>query len=54
MEVILYQFLWQGGKNDKKKFNLVSWKQVIQSQDRGGLGIISPKFLNLAFRGKIV
>jgi len=54
MEVILHQFLWQGGKNDKKKFNLVSWKQVIQSQDRGGLGIRSPKFLNLAFGGKIV
>lgn len=26
MEVILCQFLWQGGKNDKKKFNLVNWK----------------------------
>lgn len=53
MEVILRQFLWQGGKNDKKKFNLANWKQVIQSQDRGGLGIRSPKFLNLAFGGKI-
>lgn len=42
------------GKNDKKKFNLVSWKQIIQTQDRGGLEIRSPKFLNLAFGGKIV
>eukprot|EP00253_Pinus_taeda_P003821 PITA_03821 len=54
MEVVLHHFLWQGGKNDKKKFNLVSWKQVIQAQDRGGLGIRSPTFLNLAFGGKIV
>lgn len=42
------------GENDKKKFNLINWKQVIQSQDRGGLGIRSPKFINLAFGGKIV
>jgi len=54
MEVVLRQFLWQGGKNDKKKFNLVNWKQVIESQDQVGLGIKSPKFLNLAFEGKIV
>lgn len=53
MEIVLHQFLWQGG-NDKKKFNLINWKQVIQPQDRGGLGIRSPKFLNLAFGGKIV
>jgi len=33
---------------------LVSWKQVIQCQERGGLGIRSPKLRNLAFRGKIV
>lgn len=53
MEVILRQFLWQGGKNDKKKFNLVNWKHVIQPQDKGGLDIRSPIFLNLAFGGKI-
>jgi len=41
-------------QNDKNKFNLINWKQVIQPQDRGGLGIRSPKFLNLAFGGKIV
>lgn len=46
MEVILCQLLWQGGKNEKKKFNLVSWKQVIQSQERGGPGIRSPNLLN--------
>jgi len=54
MEVILHHFLWKWGKNEKKKFNLVSWKNVIQTQDHGGLGIISPKFLNLDFGGKII
>ena len=34
LEVALRHFLWQGGKNDKTKFNLVSWKHVIQTQDR--------------------
>jgi len=54
MESILRHFLWQGGKNEKNKFNLVSWKQVIQCQECGGLGIRSPKLTNLAFGGKIV
>lgn len=54
MESILRHFLWQGGKNEKKKFNLVSWKQVIQRQESEGLGIRSPKLTNLAFGGKIV
>eukprot|EP00253_Pinus_taeda_P004750 PITA_04750 len=40
------------GKEVKKKkidLILISWKSVIQSQDRGGLGIRAPKILNLAF-----
>eukprot|EP00253_Pinus_taeda_P033369 PITA_33369 len=49
LEVALRNFLWQGGKKEKNIFNLVSWKSVIQSQDRGGLGIRAPKILNLAF-----
>lgn len=54
LEVALHHFLWQRGKNDKRMFNLVRWKHVIQTQDRGGLGIRSQKFLNLAFGAKIV
>eukprot|EP00253_Pinus_taeda_P030665 PITA_30665 len=49
LEVALRNFLWQGGEKEKNRFNLVSWKNVIQSQDRGGLGIRAPKILNLAF-----
>eukprot|EP00253_Pinus_taeda_P032306 PITA_32306 len=54
MEFILHHFLWQGRKNEKKKYNLINWKQVIQTQEHGGLGIRSPKLLNLAFGGKTV
>lgn len=54
LEIALRHFLWQGGKKDKSRFNLVNLKHVIQSQDRGGLGIRSPKILNLAFGVKMV
>lgn len=49
LEIALRNFLWQGGRQDKGRFNLVNWRTVIQSPDRGGLGIRMPKFLNLAF-----
>jgi len=49
LETALRNFLWQGGKKEKNRFNLVNWKSVIQSPDRGGLGIRAPKILNLAF-----
>jgi len=31
LEVALRHFLWQGGKTDKNKFNLFSWKHIIQT-----------------------
>lgn len=54
LEKALRHFLWQGGKSEKRKFNLVGWKNVIQPQEKGGLGIRSPKLLNLALGAKIV
>lgn len=54
MEKALRHFLWQGGKAEKKKFNLVNWKSVIQPLEKGGLGIRSPHLLNLALGAKMV
>eukprot|EP00253_Pinus_taeda_P004040 PITA_04040 len=54
MERVLRHFLWQGGKTVKNKFNLVGWKNIIQTQEKGGLGIRSPRLLNLALGAKIV
>ena len=54
VEAILRHFLWQGGKTERKKYNLINWKQVIQPHDYGGLGIRSPQLLNLVFGGKII
>ena len=54
VEAILRHFLWQGGKTERKKYNLINWKQVTQPYEHGGLGIRSPQLLNLVFGGKIV
>lgn len=54
VDALLRHFLWQGGRIERKKYNLISWKQVIQPHDKGGLGIRSSKLLNLAFSGKVV
>ena len=54
VEAILRHFLWQGGKTERKKYNLINWKQVTQPYEYGGLGIRSPQLLNLVFGGKIV
>eukprot|EP00253_Pinus_taeda_P012579 PITA_12579 len=54
MERVLRHFLWQGGKTENFFFNLVSWKSVIQPNEKGGLGIRSPKMLNLALGAKII
>ena len=53
-EEIFRHFLWQGGKNEKKKYNLVKWRQVTQDYENGGLGIHTPNLLNNAFGGNIV
>eukprot|EP00253_Pinus_taeda_P023265 PITA_23265 len=54
MDNVLRFFLWQGGKNERKNFNLVGWKQVIQNQEKGGLDIRSPTLMNLAFGRKLI
>eukprot|EP00253_Pinus_taeda_P010059 PITA_10059 len=54
MDSVLRFLLWQGGKNERRKFNLVVWKQVIQNQEKRGLGIIYPTLTNSAFGGKII
>ena len=33
------KFLWQGGKTQGRKFNLVKWEVVIENKNSGGLGI---------------
>lgn len=53
IEAFLRHFLWQGGKNEKKKYNLVTWRQATQNHENGGLDIRIPKVLNNAFGGKI-
>lgn len=44
LEKILRQFLWQGGKSDKKKFSLVKWRQVTTKYERVDLLSTYPSY----------
>ena len=50
----LRKFLWQGGKKQGKKFNLVNWDKVMEDKAKGGLGIRDPGMMNLAMGAKLV
>eukprot|EP00253_Pinus_taeda_P003539 PITA_03539 len=54
MELIICSFLWQGGKQDSKKFSLVKWSKVILPLEKGGLGIKVPRLSNLAMGLKLI
>lgn len=54
MELIMRSFLWQGGKQDSKKFNLVRWDQVILPFENGGLAIKIPSLSNRAMGFKLI
>lgn len=45
LESIRAQFFW-GGDHDDKKIYWVKWKKVLNSREKGGLGIGSLKALN--------
>lgn len=54
MELILRGFLWQGGKQENKKFSLVRWEQVVLPYEQGGLSIWLPGLMNVALGMKII
>lgn len=47
LESIRSQFFW-GGDGIDKRISWVQWKQVLNSKEKGGLGVGSLKALNLA------
>ncbi|CAN1753324.1 Putative ribonuclease H protein At1g65750 [Linum perenne] len=51
IERIQCRFLWEGC-SDTKKFHLVSWDLVKASRERGGLGVLDLRSMNLALLGK--
>ena len=46
--------MWQGGKQDTKKFSLVKWDKVTLPLEKGGLGIRIPRLANMAMGYKLV
>lgn len=54
MELIIRGFLWQGGKQENKKFSLVKWEQVTLPYEQRGLSIRLPGLINVALGMKII
>lgn len=54
MELIMRSFLWQGGKQDSKKFSLIKWDQVTLPFEKGGLAIKIPSLSNRAMGFKLI
>ena len=53
-ELIIRSFLWQGGKQDIKKFSLVRWEQVTLPYEKGGIAIRLPGLMNIALATKLI
>jgi hypothetical protein len=51
---ITRKFLWQGGKDNEKKFHMVKWEITCAPKENGGLGIRDPEKLNLALGAKVI
>lgn len=54
MELIMRSFLWEGGKQESKKFSLVKWKQTTLAYEKGGLSIKIPSLSNRAMGFKLI
>eukprot|EP00253_Pinus_taeda_P001849 PITA_01849 len=54
MEIIMRSFLWQGERQDSKKFSLVKWDQVILPFEKGGICIKIPSLSNKAMGFKLI
>jgi hypothetical protein len=47
-------FLWQGGKYNSKKFQLISWDIVRTPKSHGGLGVMDPSLMKKDLGDKIL
>lgn len=51
LEKMMRSFLW-GGDENKRKINWLSWEVVTRPKEKGGLGIMPLKVVNLAMLSK--
>ena len=54
LEAFQRRFLWEGGKQEKKKLHLVKWEKAIKPYMEGGLNLKNTKMQNLALGAKIL
>jgi mannosylglycoprotein endo-beta-mannosidase len=45
------RFFWEG-QSSSKKFHMVSWKNICQPKNQGGLGVMNTKLMNIALMAK--
>ena len=48
MAKLIQKFLWQGGKENEKKFHMVNWSTVYAQKENGGLGIHDLEKINIS------
>lgn len=51
IDVVIRKFLWQGGKQNKKKFHLVHWNVFQLPKVYGGLAVKDTHLMNMALGG---
>lgn len=51
--IYIRKFLWEGGKQDNKKFCLVNWKTIRAQKQHGGFGIRDPAMVNMVMEAKL-
>jgi len=54
LEAFQRRFLWEGGKQEKKKLHLVKWEKTIKSYMEGGLNLKNTRTQNLALGAKLL
>lgn len=54
MAKLIHKFLWQGGKDNEKKFHLINWNIVHAPGEHGGLRVRDSKWVNIALGAKLL
>jgi ribonuclease HI/exonuclease III len=54
LEAFQRRFLWEGGKQEKKKLHLVKWEKATKPYMEGGLNLKNTKTQNLALGAKLL
>jgi hypothetical protein len=54
MAKFIHKFLWQGGKDNEKKFHMENWNIVCAPREHGGLRVLDPERVNISLGEKLL